>query len=121
MLLTLLLTLAMAAPPTSPPPTLILCRQDVKMAAEIGEMTWIVLDTRDTLLVPTSLLTVTQDGDLMLADSNVLRSTYTDTSGISHTVETDCRRYASQQACATAHAAMLTQMRALFPLPPRGP
>lgn len=120
MFATLFLAAMFAAAP--PPTSMVFSRADVRQSIEIGSSTWLVLDTQDTLLVPTALLTLTGEGDLMLVtDTSLLTSTYVDAKGISHTVTTDCRRFTDAQGCANEHAAMLTKLQALFPLPPRGP
>lgn len=122
MLGALFLSIAMTASLPPPQDAMVLSRADVRMSATVGESTWLVLDTKDTLLVPTSLISLTPEGDLMIdGDASVLTSTYTDAQGISHSVTTDCRRYSDAQACANAHAAMVAKIRILFPPPPRGP
>ena len=116
MLTTLFMLFAMVATPPPAPAQTVIAREDVRMSATVGDSTWIVMDTKDTLLVPTSLLSLSPDGDLVIdGDASVLTSRYVDAQGVEHTVTTDCRRYSDAQACANAHAAMLAKMRILFP------
>ena len=119
MLSSILLLVATMLPTTT---NTVWSREDVCMSAQVGDSTWMVMDTGDTWLVPTSLLDLTPEGDLVLVtDGNsTLSSTYTDASGIQHTVTTDCRRFTDVAACAAAHAAAVAKMRVLFP-PPHTP
>jgi hypothetical protein len=113
----LLMTIAILSPPPTSPQ--VLAREDVRLSVTVGDSTWLVLDTKDTILVPTSLLSLSPEGDLVIdGDASVLTSQYVDAQGVNHTVTTDCRRYSDAQACANAHAAMLAKIRVLFPPPP---
>lgn len=121
MLTTILMCMALAASPPAAP-QMQFERSEVRVCQQVGDFTYLVLDTQDTWLLPTSLLSLSPEDDLVIdGDASVLTSSYVDAQGVNHTVTTDCRRYSSAQACADAHAAMVAKMRILFPPPPRGP
>lgn len=84
----------------------------------------VVLTTRTGDLFIVNRQAVSIDGDMlvlsMLNDADtgpgtVFESTYTDSTGHTHTVTTDCRRYETIKGCAQGHAEAIKALELVFP------
>ena len=121
-MLSLILPILLYSAPVSQP-TETWKTSDVALSYVQGDLIFLKLTWGETFVVPITSVSfdpVAQEFSFAAIDSpTVLTSTYTDTNGVSHTITTDCHRYATDDACLTDHVKITKAMQVIWP--PRPP